>query len=72
MNLMLIRIARHYSGLTQKELAGLIGQSQNAISLYENGFSITPETERKLKAAFAENGIGQDELKFFQEIMSKK
>ncbi|ARK23659.1 hypothetical protein SporoP37_02435 [Sporosarcina sp. P37] len=71
MSLMLIRIARHFSGLSQKELAELIGQSQNAVSRYELGtLSVSPKTERKLKQAFESAGIGQDELDFLQGVIA--
>lgn len=72
MNPKLIGLARHFSGLTQSELAEKLGVSQYAVSKFESGLlKPSPEALRKMTAIFEINGIGTEELKFFTEIISK-
>lgn len=71
MNSNLIKSGRFFSGLSQKELAEQLGQSQNAVSKYEKGSLIpSPATARKIKEVFASHGVGNRELRYLKEIFN--
>lgn len=73
MNLMLLKVGRHFAGLTQAELALQIGVNQSVLSKYESGsIHMNSEVTRKIKAVFAENGIGSVELVFLEDILKTK
>lgn len=69
----LIGLCRHFSGLSQKELAEMLGQSQVSICKYESGLlKPSPDTVRKMKEIFAENGVGIEEIDFLNNVLNKK
>ncbi|MBY0224107.1 helix-turn-helix domain-containing protein [Sporosarcina aquimarina] len=69
----LIGLCRHFSGYSQNELAERLGQSQYAVSKYESGLlKPSPDTVRKMKEIFAENGIGIEEIDFLNNVINKK
>jgi len=73
MNTTLIRLARHFSGLSQRELATMLGQSQVAVSRYEHGkLTPSPDTMRLLKKIFQEHGVGIAEIHFLNENFSTR
>lgn len=68
-----IRLARTNARLTSQELAKLMGVSRTLISYIEQGHvSLTSETERKVREAFAKAGVTDEELKEIEEVAKRR
>lgn len=73
MHFKLFKYVRHFSGLTQQDMADFLGQTQAAVSRYEYGtLKPSPETLRQMKQIYQNNGVGLEELNFLTEVLLKK